>query len=249
MMRFILQPNLPSHDVKVAVCGTDDMQITDLFQSIGIILLKNEKNPYIDSSVSSHSDMALLHLGNDKIIIDKNQNLLRNTLTEHGFTVYSTKNEIMGSYPDDVKLNIIIAGNNAIGNFKHCDADVLKLLKDKRLISVNQGYSKCSALVINEKSIITDDISIHRKITDFGFDSLLISKGDISLKNHEYGFIGGASGKIAKDKVVFFGDVTKHRDFDKINEFLLSHNCSYICTDNGKLRDIGGIIPLFEDVY
>ena len=62
-----------------------------------------------------------------------------------------------------------------------------------------------------------------------------------------YGFIGGASVKIAADSVLFFGDVTRHRDFEKINSFLESHGCGFVCTDNGPLRDIGGAVSLIEE--
>lgn len=246
MIKFISESNLPSRKVNKIICGTEDKKILDFFSENGIEVLPVEANGGIDPSVSLHADMAALHLGTNKIIIDKSQIALNSSLKKIGFDVYETAKEIKGKYPDDIKLNFSVIGNYIIGNIKHADNILLKLIGDKKHLDVRQGYSKCSSLVVNSRAIITDDEGIHRKILENGFDALLISKGDVALTGHEYGFIGGASGKISKDTVVFFGDVTLHRDFDKISSFLTKHGCNYLCTDKGRLRDIGGIIPLTE---
>jgi hypothetical protein len=121
------------------------------------------------------------------------------------------------------------------------------MISSKKKIEVKQGYCKCSVLIVDENSVITDDESIHRKMSENGIDSLFVSKGDISLPGHEYGFIGGSSGKISKETIIFFGDVRNHRDFKKISEFITNHGCKFICTDSGALRDIGGFISITEE--
>lgn len=247
MSKLIKFPNLPQGRINGIICGTDDESILDYFKMNNISVLRNEANTDIDPSVASHADMAVLHLGSNKIMADKRQDKLRNELENLGFTVYKTKEQIKGEYPGDIKLNFAVIGDYAIGNYNYCDENLKQKLSAKKQINVKQGYSKCSILIVDEKSAITDDTSIYKALVKNGFDALLISKGDISLKGHGYGFIGGASGKITKDSVLFFGDITTHRDFEEIKEFLACHNCSYICSDNGPLRDIGGIIPLFEE--
>lgn len=246
MSRFIRKPNLPEGKVSTVICGTDDEHILSFFEGNGITVLKNDLNPYIDPSVSAHADMAALYLGNGQILLDKNQITLKNELTGLGFNVTETADKIKGAYPYDVKLNFTIAGEYVIGKFPSADIRLPELIGDKSRINVKQGYCKCSALVVNENAIITDDASIHRSALENGIDSLLVSKGDISLDGHGYGFIGGASGKIAADTVVFFGDITEHRDFEAIRNFLSEHGCSFVCTDGLKLRDIGGILPIKE---
>ena len=246
MSRFIRKPNLPEGKVSTVICGTDDEHILSFFKSNGITVLKNALNPYIDPSVSTHADMTALYLGNGHILLDKNQITLKNELAKLGFNVTETADKIKGAYPDDVKLNFTIAGEYVIGNFPFADSTLIELISDKNKINVKQGYCKCSTLVVNENAIITDDASIHRSALENGIDSLLISKGDIHLDGHSYGFIGGASGKISADTVVFFGDITAHRDFESINSFLFKYGCTFVCSDSFKLRDIGGILPIKE---
>jgi len=246
MISYVVNPNLPSGKVNKIVCGTNDKKILDFFAENGIEVLKVEANTEIDPSVSTHADMSVLHFGGNKIIVDKAQSSLESSLKDIGFEVCETKKEIKGKYPDDIKLNFAVVGDFLIGNMKCADSMLSELINDKKQLNVRQGYSKCSTLVVNEGAIVTDDEGIYRKTTENGFDSLLISKGDIYLPGHEYGFIGGASGKISDNTVVFFGDIIYHCDFDKISSFLAKHGCNYLCTDKGQLRDIGGIIPLTQ---
>lgn len=246
MSNYVLNPNLPSGKVLKIICGINDKEILDFFIEKSIDVLRIEENSCIDSSVSLHADMAALHLGGNMIIIDKSQTQLKSELEQLGFVVYEISAAIKGKYPDDVRLNFTLVGDCAVGNFKHADPVLLKQINNKKRIFVRQGYCKCSTLIVNEKAIITDDEGIFSKMRENGFDALLISKGDIFLQGHDYGFIGGASGKISKDTVVFFGDITFHRDFEKINAFLSKYGCRYVCTDSRQLRDIGGFISLTE---
>ena len=66
------------------------------------------------------------------------------------------------------------------------------------------------------------------------------------MTGHEYGFIGGASALISKDHMIFFGDITGHRSFDKIDRFLKKHGCRYSYLKNHVLTDIGGIVAVEE---
>ena len=247
MIKYVLKPNLPKDKVNTLICGTDDKLILNFFEKQGITVIKNKSNNSIDPSVSTHTDMAVLHLGSNSVLIDKLQTELKSELEKIGFTVFETSEPIQGEYPKDIRLNFAITGDYISGNFNFADENLIKNIDGKTPLSVKQGYCKCSVLVVGEKSVITDDKSIYRVLTENGFNVLLIEKGDISLKGHEYGFVGGASGKISDDMVVFFGDITLHRDFSKIDSFLKSQCCNYLCTDNGPLRDVGGIIPLLED--
>lgn len=248
MMRFIEKPNLPEGKMKTLICGTDDERILSYFDRKGITVIKNAPNFSIDTAVSTHADMAVIHLGANRIITDQKQSTLAEELASLGMTVLESESDIAGDYPNDVGLNFAFVGINILGKFGCADETLLKETDSYNKVDVKQGYCKCSVLVVRENAIITDDEGIYRKATEKGTDSLLISKGDISLDGHPYGFIGGASGKISKDTVLFFGNAEKHSDFQKISTFLAKHGCRYECTDKGALRDIGGIIPLCEEV-
>ena len=246
MMKLIDKPNLPMGKVTTLICGTDDEAILSFFAEKGITVIKNAPNLNIDTAVSTHADMAAVHLGGKNIIVCKSQTELLKKLESLGFNAIESENEVAGAYPKDIGLNFAFIGNRIFGNFSYADKALLNATEKHERVDVKQGYCKCSVLVVNENALITDDEGIHRKASEKGIDALLVSKGDIALDGHPYGFIGGASGKISNDRILFFGDVEKHRNFSEISSFLSKHGCSYECTDKGALRDIGGIVSVSE---
>jgi hypothetical protein len=69
---------------------------------------------------------------------------------------------------------------------------------------VKQGYTKCSLVVVDEKSVITSDMGLAAALQRFEIDVLLISQGHVALPGLQYGFLGGASGR-AGDEILFNG--------------------------------------------
>ena len=124
-------------------------------------------------------------------------------------------------------------------DLKYCEENNIKT------VNINQGYARCSTLVLNEKALITSDLSIEKALKKDGVEVLLISSGNIILDGYDYGFIGGASGKIDENTVVFLGNVTNHPDYRRIENFCENHNISIkiICKDM-PLTDIGGIVKI-----
>ncbi len=202
-----------------------------------------EANPYIDPAIKYHADMAAVFLKNKKVLLSKGQAKLKAQLQKNGYEVILSDKEPKGKYPGDVLLNVALFNNNAVGNFKYTDRALLEKIGDYIKFDVNQGYAKCSMLPLSKTALITDDESIYNSLKNT-FDVLLISKGDISLDFHSYGFIGGASAKISEDEILFFGDIKKHRDYEKIRAFLEKYNMKIISFDNLPLTDYGGLVVL-----
>lgn len=246
MIGFIENPNLPEGKVKAVICGELCRELNEFLDSRDISQITIAPNNNIDPAVRYHTDMAAIHLGRNKILVDKSQNALSDCLKGNGFEIYTTEENIAGEYPKDIKLNFTVFGNKIMGNFVFADDKLLTLTESLSKLDIKQGYCKCSCLVINENALITDDKSIYNIALKNGVDCLLVSKGDVSLPGHNYGFIGGASGKISKTEVLFFGDVTKHRDYKKIAGFIKKHGCKIISLDF-PLTDFGGIIPTTEE--
>ncbi len=244
MSRFVVKPNLPDGKVKTLICGELPDEIVSYLKSRNIDILKIKQIDGIDEAISNHADIAVFHLGNEKIIAEKRQTELIEELKKIGFDVLLTDDIITGEYPNDIKLNFSAVGEYLLGNLQYGDMTLKENFSAFTCLNTKQGYAKCSCLVVTENAIITDDLSIHRVAAENGIDSLLISKGDIHLDGHNYGFIGGASGKLSSSEVIFFGDITKHCDFKRIKNFLEKYDCKIISFENLPLTDYGGIIPI-----
>ncbi len=246
-MSIIKFANLPEHRVTKAIVSGSDKRIIDYIRTFKINILFTKKNCLIDPAISDHADVNINYLGNGEIIIDASQNHLTECLKESGFRVNEPYNAVSGSYPNDCSLNCAEVGELLIARKKSSDKSIIKKFPEDLIVNVNQGYAKCSTCVVNKNAIITDDESINSSCKKVGIDSLLISKGDILLKGHNYGFIGGASALIEKNKILFFGDITKHCDYQKIISFLLKHRCNYDYLKDHPLTDIGGMVPIEEE--
>ena len=109
-----------------------------------------------------------------------------------------------------------------------------------KIINVNQGYSACSTLVLDECHAISADPSIINAIKREEKEVLEISPEGINLDGYGCGFIGGASGVLGK-KVYFFGDYISHPSHCEIASFLNKNGFEPIKLFDMKLHDFGGI--------
>lgn len=144
-------------------------------------------------------------------------------------------------YPKDVLYNAA-----KIGKYFLCSKFTSKDLVDKaskmglNIVKVSQGYVKCNVLIVDDNHIITEDAGIAKALKNADINCLLIAPKEVKLEGYDYGFIGGASGKI-NDTIVFNGDISKHSDYAKIKAFITECglNIKYF---NYPLSDIGSIL-------
>ncbi len=247
-MIAVKQANLPQNEVRILIASCSN-QGEKRLRDLNIRAIRPDEEPSLEKSIRMHADMCFLHLGDNEFITTVNQRKLTSKLIDLKFkNIYSTA-LINSPYPNDCKLNVAIIEKKLILNPKTVSSVLLEYLLKRGFIpiSVNQGYAKCSICIINENSIITEDEGIHKTCEKAGIESLLISKGDIELEGYSYGFIGGCSGKISKNKIAFTGEIERHRDAKNILDYLESKNIEYISLEDGPLKDIGGILPIMEE--
>lgn len=224
---------------------TCDMELELKRRNIEIIKTIGCDETY--DAIKYHPDICICNLGNGDIVVAPNvYDYYNDILTNKGFNVIKGDSYIGMKYPYNISYNITIFGKYALHNFKYTEANILNYINEKNLIKINlnQGYSKCSICIVDESSIITSDIGIYNAVKAYNIDCLLIEKGHIDLFNLDYGFIGGCTGLIGKNKLAFLGDVTKHPDYSKIEAFLKLKNKEVVCLSEEKLLDLGSIIPL-----
>ena len=70
MIRFIENPNLPQGKIKTVICGELCDKLNSYLDSIGVQRILVEPNNLIDKAVKFHADMAAIHLGANKVLID-----------------------------------------------------------------------------------------------------------------------------------------------------------------------------------
>lgn len=191
-----------------------------------------------------HADMQILPIKNDIFLLNECTVLAPKIPKER---LICCNKKAGNKYPENILLNFLYLNNTLYGKLSAIDENLLDYCKENNIktVNINQGYARCSTLVLNEKAVITSDLSIEKALKKDGVEVLLISSGNIILDGYDYGFIGGASGKIDENTVVFLGNITNHPDYRRIENFCENHNTSIkiICKDM-PLTDIGGIVKI-----
>lgn len=152
--------------------------------------------------------------------------------------------EIGFNYPDNVKFNAVCLDRYFIHNLKYTSPALLQCAKSKglELINVKQGYTKCNTVVVDGHSIITADEGILREVQNLpDIDTLKIRQGFVKLRGFEYGFLGGACGRVGNE-IIFNGDLSAHPDFEAVSHFIESCGLSIKYFPEYQLEDIGSII-------
>ncbi len=195
-------------------------------------------------SEQKHADMQILPINSDIFILNECTVLAQKIPNDR--LIYCDK-KAGNKYPEDILLNFLYLNNTLYGKLSAIDKNLLDYCKENKIrtVNINQGYARCSTLVLNKKAVITSDLSIEKALKKDGVEVLLISSGSIVLDGYDYGFIGGASGKIEENTIAFFGNVTSHPDYKKIENFCDNHNLSInVICPYMPLTDIGGIVKI-----
>lgn len=245
MNDFIKLPNLPKERVKTAVVSYRYPEIAEKIQRFGVETIGVTADKGLQSGVSEHADMLCSYLGGGKFLLAKSQSELSGVLMRWGADVCYIDETLGFDYPKDIALNFLLLGGRVFGRPDSLSKKAVDYFKANsiKMVNVKQGYTRCSCAVVNENAVITQDEGIENALKSEGVDVLRISCGGIRLDGYDYGFIGGACGLIDKDRLLFFGDISKHNDCQRIKSFLAKHGCSFECL-SGELVDIGGIIPI-----
>ncbi len=214
--------------------------ITNKLKKSGYDSVFTQSYPFLPWQVSHHADMQFIKVNEKEAFVLKESEIIIKD-----YKLSYTNNISEKTYPKDCLLNCLILGKNFYANKKSIDILLYQYLTENgySFHHINQGYAKCSTCVIDDKSVITADANIHEVLNSHGVDVLKIEHGHIILDGYDYGFIGGASGKVG-DKILFTGCLNHHPDGNNIREFI--HKKGYDITEltEKPLYDIGGIIEL-----
>lgn len=216
-------------------------------EQLGIETIDTLAHPNLYEAVKGHPDLMGCPLNNITIIEPYLYNEKYKELEK--FSVIVGDSIIEKGYPKHIKYNVAPFGNYAIGMFDNIDKTLNRLLIENNIfkINTNQGYAKCSTMILNENTLISSDLSIYKSVKDItGINIALINKGDIILKGLDYGFIGGASSLIDNKTIVFMGSLDYYINRQKILNILESLQINVINLANTKLYDYGSLVPLYK---
>ena len=239
-------------------------------EKIGFNLINSYRNENIYNAINGHVDINMFVTGKDVVVSPESYDYYRKEFIKNKCSVnlICGKDFLSKKYPNDVLYNICYTGKYYIGNFNYADEIVKKIIVEseikkknigdfektitnefmgaddiqyfENIIGIKQGYSNCSICQVDENSVITYDRGISEVLVKRGIDVLEIEEGHINLFDFNFGFIGGASANIG-DSIVFFGDIMKHPDGEKMRAFIEERGKKVISLSDEKLTDYGSM--------
>ena len=180
----------------------------------------------VHPAVDTHPDIYMCKFG-----AEPDDKVFHGDISELGF-----------KYPDDVRFNAACVGKFFIHNLKYTSNELLAKTNCFHMVDIKQGYAKCNIVAVDNHSIVTSDDGICRALEKVdGIEVLKVQKGFVKLEGFEYGFLGGASGRVGNE-LVFNGNLENHPDFHRIQEFAASRGIEIRYFREYELEDIGSII-------
>lgn len=251
MAEFVKAPNLPN-DANIVIIGEKYVEkLTNPLKKCHIMPIFVPDNPDVDPRLSGHADLSVFHAGGEKVYLAP---FLRGSdfakkLEAIGADIIFADIAQSPTYPHDARLNIAALADTVIYNPKASYIPAVNYLTNEqkcKAIACKQGYAKCSTLIVNERSLITEDPGISRAATLAGLDVLHIESGNVVLDGFSCGFIGGAGFKLNKSELAFTGALDAHPDKQRILAFLAERNITPVYLTTAPIFDIGSAIPLTE---
>lgn len=248
MPRHLQTPNLP----ETAVCHMLVAEFACPLLSValsahGVQALPAPKTMSLPYRVNDHADMNCRHLGGKELMVFRDA-ILHPDMNAAGLKILRSAVGGGEKYPADAALNALLLSGFAFHKNDITDPALQNELAQRGYepVHVNQGYTACSVAIVDENSIITADERIAAEAADIGLDVLLVSPGHICLPGYDYGFIGGACGKIAPDKLAFTGTLKHHPDYARILAFLAERGVEAVFLTDEPCFDCGGLIPVTQ---
>ena len=178
------------------------------------------------------------HIITDKEYFCENADFF-SRLSEKGVRISVSEKSLSEKYPSDVLFDAIRTEKLLIGNLKYTAPELFG--EGVKAINVKQGYALCSTLLLSGAAVSADK-GVSDALCENGCDVLRITSGGIRLDGYGYGFIGGASAVLEREKaVLFFGNVYGHADGERIVRFCEDKGYKVYCDENTPLTDCGGV--------
>ncbi len=196
----------------------------------------------LPAPVAKHADTLLYPMTRGLLVpaayYERNHALFADLL------VVTTDEPITDTYPGDVLLNALDTSAGILCREPSTSRFIRQ--SGKPILHTAQGYARCAACRVSDSALITADPSIAAVARAHGLAVLEITPGGISLLGYSYGFIGGASVRIG-DEMLFFGDVTAHPDYARIEYFLHKYAVYPVSLSDGILTDYGGAVLIEKE--
>ena len=214
-------------------------------KKLGNVLFINPTSITYDS-ISSHPDIFFFQKDDALIYAPNAPKKIIKELKKRKINLIEGEKEVGKKYPETVPYNAVGIGNLLIHNLKHTDTKILSFYENH--INVNQGYTRCNLLALNENAFITSDVAVGTRLaTSVLYSVLYIDPKQIKLEGQKNGFFPGCCG-VWKNNLIVCGSTKYLKEKEELDKFLQDNNFNLIELYDGELIDVGSIFLETENL-
>jgi hypothetical protein len=190
------------------------------------------------NSIAGHPDI-FIYQDNNQLVIAPNAPVgLFEFLNNHNLTYVRGKREVGGELYNSVQYNCLSTPDYVFHKSGYTDPAILEINKAKEFIPLPQAYTRCSLVHLCENNYLTSDRGIEKVLIGKGLSCFYFNPEEITIRDHDNGFIGGAVG-IRGKRIFFNGNVELHADGQRLKEHLLNLGLEIVNLSDQYLYDGG----------
>ena len=209
------------------------------------LLFELESRDIVYHAISGHPDI-FIHSSDETIVIAPNspQSLI-SFFKRNSIHFIFGKKKVGFSHPETSHYNVISTSTYLIHNGKFTDLVVENNSRQKESINVQQSYTRCNVISLQNDVFITSDKGIYTTLTEKNISTFLLTPKSIVLEGFEYGFIGGCAG-VLNQEIYFIGNLDYYLEGVRLRKIIKQQNYQLIELYDGPLFDGGGIVFIEE---
>lgn len=243
-----MNPFAPISKVKaVIISNKASKNIIRILEELNIEVIRTKDNINADPRIADHPDVSLHPINEELFVCDPFlYDYYQPILKPYKIDLITGEKSVSKLYPWDCIYNVSRLGPYYIHNFstdKILSNYLIKYGFEK--IVVNQGYSKCSSLILNYDTIVTSDMGLYKALKPYPLNVELFPYGGVSLPGYDTGFLGGSAGMVSEDELILFGDIKKFKFAKELLIILDKYSIKLLCPLEEDVRDLGSLIPVY----
>lgn len=204
-------------------------------------LMEIETQSITYDAISGHPDIFFTPVENQLVVAPNLPKKYLRELENRDINFVLGEKPVGAKYPETAAYNAVTSSGRLIHHAGFTDRSILKLCLQKDRIHVNQGYTRCNLLLVDDKIAITSDRGIFQKLENEPDEILYVDPSGIVLPGFDHGFFGGCCGILDK-KLFILGSLQHYAEGEKAREFVEKQGMKIVELVDGPLYDGGGIL-------
>jgi hypothetical protein len=204
-------------------------------------LLELETSGITYPAISGHPDIFFCQTPDGLIVAPNLPEGYFSLLNRYGIQYRRGKTAVGKAYPQTAPYNAVVTSKYLIHNLKLSDPVLLKACEGLTPIHVNQGYTRCNLLALNENLFVSSDKGICNTLLDHDLHCHYFPPHEIKLEGFSNGFLGGACG-IWDQKLLVCGSLRHHSGGNAFRKIIEDESYETIELVDTPLQDHGSML-------